>query len=125
MEIIIIIALLGLIPAFIARNKGRSFFGWWLYGALLFIVAIVHALLISARPGSEEAYRQQALQMAAAGYSPARPAPVEFVADGVVHGTPYKQEPDGGVVAIVSGRTIKFRNRQDLEAMLAANRPPA
>ena len=37
--------LLGLIPAVIACKKGRSFVGWWLYGALLFIVALPHALL--------------------------------------------------------------------------------
>lgn len=39
-------ALLGLIPAFIAQSKGRSFGAWWLYGFLLFIVAIIHALVI-------------------------------------------------------------------------------
>lgn len=39
-------ALLGLIPAFIAQSKGRSFGAWWLYGFLLFIVAIIHVLVI-------------------------------------------------------------------------------
>ncbi len=47
MEVLIIAALLGLIPAFIAQSKGRSFGVWWVYGALLFIVAIIHSLLIS------------------------------------------------------------------------------
>lgn len=122
MEILILAALLGLIPAFIAKNKGRSFAGWWVYGALLFVVALVHSLLISARPGSDEDYRQQAAKMAAAGFTPARPSPVDFVADGVVSGTPYRQEPDGGVVAVVDGRTIKFRNKDDLEAMLGSRR---
>ncbi len=43
----IIIAIpLGLIPAFIAKNKGYNFFLWWLYGWGLFIVAIIHACLI-------------------------------------------------------------------------------
>lgn len=37
---------LGLLAAFIASQKGRSFIGWWIYGALLFPVAIVHALLL-------------------------------------------------------------------------------
>ncbi|WP_227659806.1 zinc ribbon domain-containing protein [Hafnia alvei] len=48
MEILILViaVLLGLIPALIAREKGRSFGLWWLYGAALFIVAIVHVLLI-------------------------------------------------------------------------------
>lgn len=38
--------LLGLAPAVIARAKGRSFMLWWLYGALLFIVAFPHALIM-------------------------------------------------------------------------------
>lgn len=46
--------LAGLLPAAIARWKGQNFFLWWLYGALLFFVALAHALLLSAvkRPGS-------------------------------------------------------------------------
>ena len=32
----------------IASSKGRSFFLWYIYGLLLFIIAIVHALLIKA-----------------------------------------------------------------------------
>lgn len=41
-------ALLGLIPANIAHSKGRSFGLWWFYGWMLFIVALVHALLLEA-----------------------------------------------------------------------------
>lgn len=47
MEIIIAAILLGLIPAIIAHSKGRSFGLWWLYGALLFIVALVHSIVMS------------------------------------------------------------------------------
>lgn len=46
MEIFIIAILIGLIPAFIARSKGRDFVLWWIYGAAIFIVAIIHALLL-------------------------------------------------------------------------------
>lgn len=46
MEFFIAAALLGLIPAAIAKNKGRDFVIWWLYGALLFIVALIHALVM-------------------------------------------------------------------------------
>lgn len=41
---------LGLIPAYIASQKGHSFGLWWLYGALLFVVALPHALLT--QPGA-------------------------------------------------------------------------
>ena len=46
MTFFIAAVLLGLVPAFIAQSKGRSFAGWWLYGFLLFIIAIVHVLVI-------------------------------------------------------------------------------
>ena len=39
-------AALGLIPASIARNKGRKFGRWWVYGWLLFLVALVHSVAI-------------------------------------------------------------------------------
>lgn len=45
-ELIIICAIIGCIPAAIASSKGRSFFAWWVYGALLFIVALIHSLII-------------------------------------------------------------------------------
>jgi len=37
---------LGIIPAAIANNKGRSFNGWWIYGILLFIIALAHSIFI-------------------------------------------------------------------------------
>lgn len=39
-------ALLGLIPASIAKKKGRSFGLWWFYGWMLFIVALIHSLVM-------------------------------------------------------------------------------
>ena len=47
MEILILAVLLGLIPAMIAQSKGRSFGLWWFYGAMLFIIALPHALMMS------------------------------------------------------------------------------
>jgi len=37
---------LGLIPAFIAKHKGDSFFTFWLFGTLLWIVALPYALFV-------------------------------------------------------------------------------
>jgi hypothetical protein len=54
MELVVLAVLLGLIPAVIARGKGHSFFAWWLYGALLFIVALPHSLLLKADRGEVE-----------------------------------------------------------------------
>ena len=46
MELLVVAALIGLLPAFVARGKGRSFGVWWFYGACLFIVALPHALIM-------------------------------------------------------------------------------
>lgn len=46
MEFLIVAAVIGLIPAAIARGKGYSFGLWWFYGAALFIIALPHALLM-------------------------------------------------------------------------------
>jgi hypothetical protein len=51
-EVLIIAALIGLIPAAVAKSKGRSFGLWWFYGAMLFIVALPHALFL--KPDQEE-----------------------------------------------------------------------
>ena len=45
---LIICAGLACIPASIARSKGRSFGPWWVYGFFLWIVALIHALALSA-----------------------------------------------------------------------------
>ena len=46
MEIFFLAILIGLIPATIAKGKGRSFGLWWVYGAAIFIVALPHALIM-------------------------------------------------------------------------------
>lgn len=46
MDILVIAILIGLIPAAIAKGKGRSFGLWWFYGAAIFIVALPHALIM-------------------------------------------------------------------------------
>ena len=122
MEILLIAVLIGLIPASIARNKGRSFGLWWLYGSLLFIIALPHALIMKSLEGSESDLKMQALRRQASGMLPIAEKRIDFVADGVLRGVPYQKEPDGGVVADINGRTIKFRNLADFEAMLNSSR---
>lgn len=38
--------LVGLITAIVANSKGRSFWGWWIYGALFSPFALIYALLL-------------------------------------------------------------------------------
>ena len=57
MEVLVFAILLGLIPAIIAKQKGRSFGVWWFDGAALFIIALPHALIMKAN--NEAIERQQ------------------------------------------------------------------
>ena len=46
MEFLFIALLLGVIPAMIAKNKGREFFIWYIYGVFLFLIALIHSIVI-------------------------------------------------------------------------------
>ncbi|RDH86393.1 MAG: zinc ribbon domain-containing protein [endosymbiont of Escarpia spicata] len=46
MEILIVVLIIGLIPAAIASSKERSFFLWWLYGMAIFIIALPHSIIM-------------------------------------------------------------------------------
>jgi hypothetical protein len=46
MSFLIVAMIIGLLPAFIAKSKGRSFIGWWIYGSLIWIIAFPHSLLL-------------------------------------------------------------------------------
>lgn len=53
MTILIIAMMLGCCTGLIAKSKNRGFFAWWLYGTLIFIVAIVHVLIVKPLQPSE------------------------------------------------------------------------
>jgi hypothetical protein len=55
MGILLFAVIIGLLPAYIARNKGRNFVLWWIYGALLFIIALPHSLLMKKDTSAMEA----------------------------------------------------------------------
>lgn len=40
-------AILGLIPAAIAKHKGRDFALWWVYGFGFFLIALIHSFCLS------------------------------------------------------------------------------
>jgi len=43
---VVLLSLLGLLPAYIAYRKGRHFLNWWLFGATLFPIALPYAWLL-------------------------------------------------------------------------------
>ncbi len=46
MGMFLLLAVLALIPAMIAQKKGRSALLWWVFGVLLFIVALPASIII-------------------------------------------------------------------------------
>lgn len=60
MEIIVFAAILGLIPAAIAQNKGHSFAVWWLLGWLCFLPALIAILIV--KPNQEIVEQRQVTQ---------------------------------------------------------------
>ena len=56
MLLILVVALvfLGLIPAFIARKKGRKFLDWWIFGIGLFPIALPMAILLQPKVSEQE-----------------------------------------------------------------------
>jgi len=46
LEVLIILMVLAVIPAAIAGRKGRPAGVWWLYGVILFPVALIHSVLV-------------------------------------------------------------------------------
>lgn len=43
---VITVVIAGLLPAAIAQSKGRSFYGWWLYASLFWLIALIHSLML-------------------------------------------------------------------------------
>jgi hypothetical protein len=41
---------IGVIPGYIAFKKGKSFWNWWYYGKVLFIVALIHSIFLNTDP---------------------------------------------------------------------------
>jgi hypothetical protein len=49
LSVLISLILLGLIPATIAQHKGQSLVPWWIYGSLLFVIALPHAFALHSK----------------------------------------------------------------------------
>ena len=54
-------ALLGIIPASMAKEKGHSFGLWWFYGWMLFIVAIIHVHFIPDKNAEKLGYHPNSI----------------------------------------------------------------
>jgi hypothetical protein len=55
LELLVIFAVLGLIPAAVAARKGRSFLRWWIFGTFFWLVALVASLVVPTnRSGSKQ-----------------------------------------------------------------------
>ena len=53
MEILFLWLVMAVIVALVAKSRGQSAVAWFLYGLLIWPIALVHALLLKQRPGTE------------------------------------------------------------------------
>lgn len=51
---LLVLMLLGLIPALIAYKKGRNFFDWWFFGTSLFVIALPMSLFLKVQDRQSE-----------------------------------------------------------------------
>jgi cytochrome c-type biogenesis protein len=51
---LVILAIIGLIPAFIASKKGKNFLDWWLFGAGLFPIAFPMSIIMKSAKSSAD-----------------------------------------------------------------------
>lgn len=112
MELLFFWVVMAVIAGMIASSKGSSFFGFFLYGLLIWPIAIVHALLMrsdSAAPSHAAA----APQPFRAAERPAR----EVL--GVVQGVPYWSEGRGRVGATINGEAMIFPSVELLTAAVS------
>lgn len=93
---LVIGALVALIPATIAKNKGYRAGLWWLYGLLLFWVALIHALCLT-----DKTAKPRVMVVRAAPARPAAPTAAPAVSDSdakVKKLKQYKELLDSGVI---------------------------
>jgi len=58
-RLVLIQILVGLITALIANGKGRSFWAWWIYGAIFPIFALVYALFLNRDEAALQRHQQK------------------------------------------------------------------
>lgn len=57
-------AIMGLIPAYIAKSKGRSFLTWYIYGFFLFFFAMIHSIVLPETNNSSKKIKIVAMESA-------------------------------------------------------------
>ncbi len=57
----VLAGILGLLPAYIAQSKGRDFGVFWIYGVVLFPIALIHAAVMRPEDGSRFAEHDRAV----------------------------------------------------------------
>jgi RNA polymerase subunit RPABC4/transcription elongation factor Spt4 len=106
-------ALIGLIPAAIARRKGRSFVAWWIFGALAFIIALPAVLLV--KPVQATPVQPTPVQP-----TPVQPTPVQPTALQPAPADPGRACPHCAEIIRTEAKVCRFCGR----SLTAAPAPP-
>lgn len=86
--------MMAVITAMVASSRGRSAIGFFIYGLLIWPVALTHALISPRQSPAGTA------------------APQPFVPHGMIGARPFVQHDDGPVTVMVDGREVLFPDRQ-------------
>ncbi len=99
---------MAVITAMVASSRGRSGFGFFLYGLLLWPIALTQALLSKPKVAARPLPQRSSVQVDS---GPPKPASEAFVPHGMVGGRPFRQNPDGSATVLAEGREVVFPSR--------------
>lgn len=119
---------LALIPAAIAKSKGRSFWGWWALSLLITpLIATVAALVVSRKPGADSGTDASAQSRSAPAYQPSPEVPQSLSVQppGTKPASPSKEQTMDARVALrlrkviaLYGWEVLSKDEQRLEDLL-------
>lgn len=110
MEILLFWFGFSILVAVAASARGRSAIGWFLLSVVISpLLALLFVLVMQRKDAPPEL--------------PAQRASGPFAAEGVLTGIPYRTEPDGSIVAVMQGATVRFADYPKFAAAVGAPVP--
>lgn len=108
MELLFFWVVMAVITAMVASSRGRSGFGFFLYGLLLWPIALTQALLSKPKATARPLPQRSNVQVDSGPHYPPAEA---FMPHGMVGGRPFRQNPDGSATVLAEGREVVFPSR--------------
>lgn len=121
MELLIFWIIMAVVTAMVARSRGRSGLGFFLYGMLIWPIALTQALLTPRRD-----VQSKPSSVSGGNARPARSTSPQdaFVPHGMVGGRPFRDNPDGSVTVLFEGREVSFPGQAAASEVIGAEFKP-